>query len=219
MFQECGIPGVFLLPVKSHDIINNFDWSRYAGVYADYNIGENAFHNICPNHYNAMNMTLHHLHVLGYQRPGLVLNQHGEERLFHRWGDAYWVFKNGYDYNNPEVPTLVAPEIERVGFSTWFEEHNPDVVLCNDARVMDWMRECGAKIAITHGYFCMNTTQNPGVECAGIDQQPRLLGARGIEQVIGQIYRNENGILAHPSTTHIPALLVEGPTVRVVQAK
>ncbi|OAM87396.1 LacI family transcriptional regulator [Termitidicoccus mucosus] len=214
MFHEGGISGVFLLPVKNHNTINNFDWSRYAGVYADYSIGENAFHSICPNHYNAMNMVLHRLHALGYRRPGLVLNQYGEERLLHRWGDAYWMFKNGYDYNNPEVPTLIAPVIDRAAFSTWFTEHNPDVVLCIDAKVMDWMRECGAKIATTHGYFCLNTTQNPGIACAGLDQQPRLLGARGIEQVTGQIYRNEYGISEHPSTTLIPAQWIDGPTVR-----
>jgi hypothetical protein len=32
--------------------------------------------------------------------------------------------------------------------------------------------------------------------------------------VIGQLYRNEYGIPAHPSTTTVPALWVDGLTVR-----
>jgi LacI family transcriptional regulator len=62
----------------------------------------------------------------------------------------------------------------------------------------------------------LNITKNPDTACSGLDLQPRLVGVRGIELVIGQIYRNEYGFPAHPSTTTIPALWVDGVTLRTM---
>jgi LacI family transcriptional regulator len=50
--------------------------------------------------------------------------------------------------------------------------------------------------------------------CAGLDQQPRELGARAVELLIAQLQRNERGVPDWPTTTTIPARWVEGPTVR-----
>ena len=54
--------------------------------------------------------------------------------------------------------------------------------------------------------------------CAGLDLQPRLLGARAAEMVVGQILRSEFGIPAWPSRTTVQARWVEGPTVRALPA-
>jgi LacI family transcriptional regulator len=50
--------------------------------------------------------------------------------------------------------------------------------------------------------------------CAGLDLQPRTLGARSTELLIAQLQRNETGIPEWPSTTTIPARWVDGPTIR-----
>jgi LacI family transcriptional regulator len=54
--------------------------------------------------------------------------------------------------------------------------------------------------------------------CAGLDLQPRALGSRGVELLIGQLQRNERGIPDWPSTTTIPAQWVDGPTLRTAAA-
>lgn len=214
ILQSRGIRAVFLLPVSESPDVTKLNWSRYAGIYTDYVIEHPALHNICPNHYRAMLMALQHLQALGYRRPGLVLQKYHDVRLFHRWEAAYRTHQDYYSPDKTKIPVFLPPEIERASFSKWFKKHNPDVVLCHRAEVIEWMRECGAKIPQTHGFCCLNTMMNPGIPCAGLNLQPRLLGARGMELVIGQIYRNEYGIPDLPSTTTVPALWVNGPTVR-----
>ncbi|OAM89034.1 LacI family transcriptional regulator [Termitidicoccus mucosus] len=216
ILQERDIYGVLLLPVKDRSTMAGHDWSRHSAVYADCETGQPALHNICPDHYNAMRLVIGRLRALGYRRPGLVLQKSEEDRLPCRWEDLWW-FGQGGPGKRPKVHPLVMPEMEHGGFSEWFRKHNPDVVIGHDAVVMDWMRACGAKIPDTHGFCCLNITKNPDIACSGLDQQPRLVGARGIELVIGQIYRNEHGLPEHPSTTTIPALWVDGVTLRTLR--
>jgi LacI family transcriptional regulator len=219
ILQSRGIRAVFLLPVSESPDVTKLDWSRYAGIYTDYVIEHPALHNICPNHYRAMLMAMQNLQDLGYRRPGLVLQKHHDVRLFHRWEAAYWTHQNYYNSDKTKIPVLTPPEIERASFSKWFKKYNPDVVLCHRADVIEWMRGCGAKIPQTHGFCCLNTMMHPDVACAGLNLQPRLLGARGIELVIGQLYRNEYGIPDLPSTTTVPAIWVDGLTVRRISPK
>ncbi len=67
-------------------------------------------------------------------------------------------------------------------------------------------------LALTHGFCCLNVTSNT-IPCAGLDLQPALLGARGVELLIAALHRNDVGVPEHPSTTTISALWVEGPTL------
>jgi LacI family transcriptional regulator len=75
------------------------------------------------------------------------------------------------------------------------------------------MEECGARIPQTHGFCCLNVTSNT-IACSGLDLQPGLLGARGVELLIAALHRNDCGVPEHPSTTTIPAMWVDGSTLR-----
>ena len=89
----------------------------------------------------------------------------------------------------------------------------PDVVLGHFTEMIGWMEECGAKVPDTHGFVSLNVLYKTR-PCAGLDQQPRQLGARAVEQLIAQLQRNERGVPEWATTTTIPARWVEGPTVR-----
>ena len=218
ILQSRGIRTVFVLPVSNNPDITKLDWAHYTGIYTDYLIEHPALHNICPNHFRVMLMALQRLQSLGYKRPGLVLQRHHDERLLHRWEAAYHIWQI---YNAPKnkIPVFLPEEIEPDGFKKWFKKHDPDIVLCHRAEVIDWMQDCGAKIPRTHGFCCLNLQMSAGQPCAGLDLQPALIGARGIELVIAQLLRNEYGIPDQPSTTTVPARWVNGPTVRAAKTQ
>ena len=100
-------------------------------------------------------------------------------------------------------------------FSAWFRRHDPDVVLGHQIETMKWMTACGASIPKTHGFFCLNLimTRAP---CAGFNQLPDFIGARAIDIVTAQLYRNEFGVPKRGVLTTIPSLFVEGPTIRTI---
>ncbi len=217
ILRSRGIAGVMLLPVWGEPDFSALDWSQYAGVYTDYIIEHPGLHAICPDHYRSMTAGMQELHARGYRRPGLFLHRHHDERLHRRWEGAFLAFQQ----NTPgleRVPTLLCDDMTRGEFTAWFQRHQPDVVLGHHSDVMDWMQARGARVPETHGFFCLNAlAQNR--PCAGLDLQPRLLGTRAIELVIGQIQRGEYGIPSIASLTTIAGTWVEGPTLRPMLAK
>jgi LacI family transcriptional regulator len=212
ILQSRGIRGVFLLPVGDNPDLESLDWSRYSGVYADYIIEHPALHTISPDHYRSMVTALQRLQTLGYRRPGLVLQKHHDERLLYRWEAAYRAYHDHHD-DLDHLPPLLVQEIEEKSFTTWFKRMKPDVVLCHRAEAVAWMEAAGASVPKTHG-FCSLNTMFSAVPCAGLDLQPQLLGARGVELIIAQLHRNEYGVPAVPSSTTIAAAWFEGPTLR-----
>jgi DNA-binding LacI/PurR family transcriptional regulator len=212
ILQARGIRGLLLLPVAGNPDLSGLDWTHFAGVYTDYLIERPALHAVCPDHYRSMVFAVQKLHAMGYHRLGLVLQASHDSRLLHRWEAAFHSYHQ-HHARKEALPALVLPELDRKSFMRWFKSRQPDVVLCHRAEVMDWMEECGARIPDTHGFCCLNVASNSR-PCAGLDLQPALLGERGVELLIAALHRNDSGVPDHPSTTTIPAVWVDGTTLR-----
>lgn len=212
ILQARGIRGLLLLPVAGNPDLSGLDWTHFTGVYTDYLIERPALHAVCPDHYRSMVFAVQKLHAMGYHRLGLVLQASHDSRLLHRWEAAFHSYHQ-HNARKEALPALILPELDRKSFMSWFKARQPDVVLCHRAEVMDWMEECGARIPETHGFCCLNVASNTR-PCAGLDLQPALLGERGVELLIAALHRNDSGVPDHPSTTTIPAVWVDGATLR-----
>ncbi|TVR55028.1 MAG: LacI family transcriptional regulator [Puniceicoccaceae bacterium] len=212
ILQSRSIRGIFLLPVTVDPDLSGLDWSHYAGIYSDYHIQHPALHTVCSNHYRSMLLVMEKLHRLGYRRPGLVINRPHDERLLYRWEASFLAYQTHRSVTDP-VPPLVEEDATRESFGRWFRKTKPDVVLCHNTEVLEWMKAEGAEIPSTHGFCCLNTL-SASVPCAGLDLRPRLIGARGIELLIAQIHRNEYGPPEVPNNTTLIAAWQPGPTLR-----
>jgi LacI family transcriptional regulator len=212
ILQSRGIHGVILLPAWDEPDLSNLDWTRFAGIYTDYIIERPALHSVCSDHYRSLLAALQRLALLGYTQPGLFLQKHQDERLQYRWGAAFRAFQESHP-NIRAIPPLIVDSYSQGEFVKWFRKHKPDVVLGHNTEAIDWMESCGAGVPATHGFVSLNVLMKTR-PCAGLDLQPRTLGARSTELLIAQLQRNETGIPEWPSTTTIPARWVDGPTIR-----
>lgn len=212
ILQSRGIHGLILLPAWDDPDLTNLDWTRFAGIYTDYIIERPALHSVCSDHYRSLLAALQRLVGLGYKQPGLFLQKHQDERLQYRWAAAFRAFQESHP-TIKVVPPLVVDSFNKDEFVRWFRRHKPDVVLGHHTPAIDWMESCGAEIPATHGFVCLNVIMKTR-PCAGLDLQPRTLGARSTELLIAQLQRNETGIPEWPSTTTIPARWIDGPTLR-----
>lgn len=212
ILQSRGIHGVILLPAWDEPDLSKLDWSRYAGIYTDYIIERPALHSVCSDHYRALLAALQRLAALGYRHPGLLLQKHQDERLQFRWSAAFRTFQETHPALRA-VPPLIVDAFDREAFAAWFRRHKPDVVLSHHTEAIDWMEGCGADVPASHGFVSLNVLSKTR-PCAGLDLQPRILGARATELLIAQLQRNETGIPEWPSTTTISAHWVDGPTLR-----
>lgn len=212
ILQSRGIGGIFLLPVRDTPDLTRLDWTHFSGIYSDYVIERPGLHAVCPDHYRAMLTAMERLLALGYRRPGLVLQAAHDARLLHRWEAAYHAFQNHHE-GMTRLPPYIAQHHDQESFSRWFSTVDCDVVLAHNPMVLEWMRAAGARVPSTHGFCCLNV-MNSEEPCAGLDLQPRLLGARGAELLISQVLCNETGSPDLPMTTVLPAAWVDGPTVK-----
>ncbi len=218
ILQSRGIHGVLLLPSWYAPDWSQLDWSRYAAVYTDYVIDRPPLHCVCCNHYRSMLSVLSVLIARGYKRPGLYIERGRDERTQRRFSAAFRSYQESADGAALEqVPPLMFAERREDEFVAWFKRYNPDVVLAHFTEVIDWMEACGARVPATHGFASLNMLYRTR-PCAGLDQQPRELGARGVELLIAQLQRNECGIPDWPTTTTILGRWVDGPTLRTANA-
>jgi LacI family transcriptional regulator len=217
ILQARGMHGVVVLPCWDEPDLSNLDWARFAGIYTDYVIERPRLHTVCPDHYRSLLTALQRLAARGYRRPGLYLQRHQDERLQYRWSAAFRAFEDHHPGIAP-VPPLLVDRYRATEFVRWFQQYRPDVVVGHHAEAIGWMRDCGARVPATHGFFCLNLHMQAR-PCAGLDLQPRILGARSAELLIAQLQHNETGIPESPSTTTIPARWTEGPTLRLAGEK
>lgn len=206
-----GIRGIVVLPCSGFPDLSSLTWSRLTAVYADYFIDRPALHCVCPDHYRSMISTMQTLHERGYRRPGLVIDMVLEERLQYRWEGAFQTI-SGVMRDTTSVPSLKFDNLTQESFVKWFKKYDPDVVLGHVPDVVTWMKLCGAKIPQDHGFVCLNSLR-ASIPCATLDHQPREIGARAAELVVGQVIHNESGPPAQPSLTSVPTRWIEGPTV------
>ena len=216
ILQSRGIHGVILLPAWDEPDLSNLDWTQFAGIYTDYIIERPALHSVCPDHYRSLLAALQRLASLGYKHPGLFLQKHQDERLQYRWGAAFRAFQESHRDVTP-VPPLIVDAFAKDDFVKWFRRYKPDVVVGHNTAAIEWMESCGAELPATHGFIALNLHMKAR-PCAGLDLQPRILGARAVELLIAQLQRNETGIPEWPSTTTIPGRWVDGPTLRTMPA-
>lgn len=216
ILQSRGISGIVLLPAWDEPDLSNLDWTRFSGVYTDYIIERPKLHTVCSDQYRSLLAALQRLVELGYKRPGLYLQKHQDERLQYRWSAAFGAFQTSHP-KIKAIPPLIVERHDRAEFVRWFRRFKPDVVLGHHTEAVDWMETCGARLPATHGFVSLNLDMKSR-PCAGLDLQPRTLGARAAELLIGQLQRNETGIPEWPSTTTIPARWTDGPTLRMTPA-
>lgn len=207
-----GIQGLLLLPASGFPDLSVLSWQRYTAVYTDYFIDHPPLHCVCSDHYRSMISLLQRLHARGYRRPGLFMDASLSERLQYRWEGAFLALSQHLP-GLSAVPVLHMKEASRPEFDAWLRTHQPDVVLGHFPEAMAWMKASGARLPRTHGFVCLNLLRTSG-NCAALDLQSGELGSRATELVVGQLLHNEFGVPSQPSLTTIPALFVDGPTLR-----
>lgn len=211
ILQSRGIQGVLVLPAWRDPDLTPLDWTRYTGIYTDYIIEHPGLHSVCCDHYRSMFDVMGRLGRLGFRRPGLFVLRKQDERLQNRWEGAFLAYQCAH-LDAGDVPPLAMDEMAGAPFQRWFKRHRPDVVLGHFTGAIEWMADAGFRVPDQAGFFCLNLTMEPG-SCAGLDLQPSLIGTRSAEMLTAQLQRNERGIPEHPSTTLIPGLWVDGPTL------
>jgi LacI family transcriptional regulator len=151
-------------------------------------------------------VTLEHLHAHGARRIGFATDAKTHERVQLSWLAAYLVFQQRLPASR-RLPPFICPDTEGTGMAGWMRTHRPDAVVGTQNQILGWIRTAGMIVNSPGGliFASLNTGRSPE-DPPGINQQSRLVGATGVDLVIGQIHRNEQGIPGQPMLTLVPGV-------------
>ena len=212
ILESRGIAALLVLPMFGRPDLTALNWKRLTGVYTDYTIEDPPINRISPDHFKSMLLALKKLTEMGYQRPGLVLQERLAERMMFRLESAFEAFRS-HQNDGAVSEHLIFGQLDRDRFVEWFQATQPDVVMSHRAEVLDWMRQLGCRVPRTHGFCCLNVT-TVGIKTAGLDLMPHMVGRRGMETLIAQLQRNESGVPGIPLISTYEAAWQKGPTLR-----
>ena len=212
ILQARGIRGAVLLPFDVAEDLSEFDFNQLAAVQMDHCLTHPSLHTILPDHYVSMMHALERLTQRGYRRIGLCLEHRKDNRLMNKWSAAFLAFFRRHDACD-DAPTLIVPDLTPGEFQAWYKRHEPEVIVGHLQTIVDWLRDLGRRVPADVGFFNLNMTERIA-PCAGLDLEPRRLGAAAVETVVAMLHRQERGVPLYPNTITLEASWIEGPTLR-----
>lgn len=206
-----GINGAVLLPFNTAQDLGDFDLSRLAAVQMDHSVIRPQLHTILPDHFLSMVRSLERLAARGHGRIGLCLERRKDGRVKNKWTAGFLAhFLGAAEMLPPLVSAgVLTPQI----FLPWFRRHRPDLVVGHVQEIVTWLGTAGVRVPGEVGFFNLNLTERTG-PCAGLDLQPKRLGAVAVETVVAMLHRQERGVPVQAQSVMLEASWHEGPTLR-----
>ena len=213
-----GILGLLVLPLPTYEDLSGLDVEHLACATIDMTENLPAISHAVPDYFRHMQTALTKLESLDYKRVGFCTKP-SEVHSFARYSMAAYL---QWQQHLPVKSRLKVHVDSGMGerqaedrnlFFRWLEKSRPDVLISNDIRYLNWMREAGIKVPDDIGFSTLSWEDNMS-ETAGIDQRQAQVGSAAIDLVVGHIYRNEYGLPEAMKTVFIDGIWRDGETIK-----
>lgn len=212
-----GVGGLVVLPFYGDKpgAMPVLDWSRYSMVTVG-NPPLEGWHRVGTDAFAAMNLVCDQLRLRGIRRVGLVQSLWTERRLRFEWLGALakeW-HRPGADFQ--AVPSCLPEVLDERGFGEWFRIERPEVVVGNDARVIDWLATLRVRVPEDVGVVLLNRDFSGRPDACGISQHLDEVGHAAVELMHGLMLRGERGTPEVRREVLVLPHWSEGATLRTV---
>ncbi len=212
-----GIRGVLMAPLPRGVGHVTLNWPLFACATLGLTVLKPELHRATHNYIDGMRLALHSLKKMGYRRIAFANMAIYEKRTNHGWisGFLTWQYHTPSNFN---IPPYLVPGIARDTpwdkdlFARWLEKWKPEAIVSNTEQPLYLARELGYRIPEELAYASLHRLY-ADAPWAGVDRQPKQIGAAGMDLVISQLQNNEFGLPAYPKTVSIKSIWREGPTV------
>lgn len=217
ILRSRGIRGVLVigmmrtnqLPAHFLSIVEHF-----ACVVTGVRTHEPALPFACVDHYHLTMRAMEHALALGYERPGLVLDETIDQLVDGR-------FTAGYQRTQQSMPTdrriqpfyqIEAARHDRSVFAAWLERERPDMIFTLYHEVRRWLAELSFRVPGQIGLAQLEWRPDHP-EWAGMDQHNDLTGEAAVDMLLGMILRGETGAPQFPRAFLLGSSWVDGKTL------
>ncbi|WP_269522506.1 LacI family DNA-binding transcriptional regulator [Coraliomargarita parva] len=205
-----GIRGLLVPPFPHSMGRLSIEWKNFTAVAMSYTMARPKLDRVIPDHYGNLLTILRELKHRGYKRPGLLIPKGYDDRTGNRLLAAFYFTQQSMPLSNRVPPEMADPEkLEDKNFA-WLEKYRPDVLITAGI-YKDIKSEAGldpdyrAKLGLV---LISHAGTDAGI--CGIYENPEIIGATAVEQLVLSLQRNELGLPARPRLIQIEGTWVEG---------
>jgi len=228
IFRARNIRGVIVAAcVDNTKLSKEFEeiWKGFACVLLGVINVRPLSHLACNDQYATSRQAFAEALRLGYRRPALAIGQEIDDLIGNRFQGAFLAAQNRLPAKDRIPPFLFHSELNkspsaRIGtadtlkrFSQWFSRNNPDVIICIQSEIREWIESLEKSVPNDVGLIHLDWNDEMK-GWAGMNQNNHLVGAAGVDMLIGQIHRNESGIPSFPKCLMVESTWVMGDTVK-----
>jgi LacI family transcriptional regulator len=210
------VSGLLIAPSPAPGARLELDWDSFSAVALGYTLARPGLHLVSTHQYRSIRLALQRLAERGHRRIGLVMPELSDTRVDRNWLAGYLTWQQEISPAQ-RIPHLFPPAWDAAAFTAWFRRQRPDALVTKNPEVLPVLRRLGVRVPGDVGVAFLTVSEGER-EFAGIDENPREVGAAAVDYLAGMIHRNERGIPALPQRVLIDGRWVEGATVRPAPA-
>lgn len=198
-----GVRGLIVAPMPLDLEPLQIDWSQHAVIAIGYSFQQADMNRVANAHFSGLLTNYAKLREAGRARIGCVLRRDEDERSRHYWQAAALCAPRLHG-GAVIAPLMMAESPDEDAFGKWMERHKPDAVIGNNPDyVVGWLKTRGLRVPKDIGYASLDLA--PDAKFPGMRQAWLGIFATAMDQLAGELARNEFGLPAASRTT-----LVEG---------
>ncbi len=177
-------------------------------------------HSVTSDHFFNMRLAFDALRERGYGRIGLVISNWLNDHNDNQTRAAFVEFSQNIPAANRIAPLLLDHVLTRQPppvFGRWLEKWRPDVILCANWQVREWVEHLTRRndLEIGMAHIGLGATEK---EWSGIDPRNEMIGASALDILAAHLQRNERGTPPYPKQVNVPGIWVDGSTTRGLAA-
>lgn len=194
-----GIRGLIIAPMPLDIVPLEIDWNLHAVVAVGYSFQQKEMNRVAHAHFSGLLTCYRELRLGKRRRIGCVLTRAEDERSRHFWQAAALCAPRLH--GGATIPPLMLDEsLSEADFDKWFTRYRPDAMIGNQPDyVLGWLKKRGLQAPADAGYASLDLAENANV--SGIFQSWAQLFSAAVNQLAGELSRNEFGLPSEPSTT------------------
>lgn len=215
-----GIRGCLIGPVAGNVDAFDFDWPRFACVAVTASFPRVQLHRALPGNYGNTQLAIAEVAKVGYQRPGLLLDDYINARTS---GSIQAAFLQS-QANRPDDERVPVLELRNLGadpgvesaqsgewtrFADWYQQHRPDVILASRVSFHHWLQRARLRTPRDVGFVSLEGV-NADEPFTHIDQNPDAVGAAGVDLLTTVLNHNDRNILSRRLTVTVGGRWVAG---------
>lgn len=189
-------------------------WRQFPTVVTGVRTRDPALSYCAVDHHTLTLMALERALALGYQRPGLVIDDVIDALVERRFSAGFATGQRGLPQSRrvPLFNGVGEAQRDPKPFYDWLDRHKPDVIFTLYNVVLQWLKARRIKVPEDLGVIQLEWRETRP-EIAGMNQHNFVTGEAAVDMVVSQIHNNEVGVQEFPRATLIGATWVEGASV------